>query len=127
MPPEAKLRDQAVTLKNEELDLSEQKSCSQVLANYTQNNRAMNSVGGFQMIKTELKGRHIHLSKCQVWKKALSGKGADCAVQYSQARSITMIGFTLRNIWLSKQNQGALEPEVYANEFWCMKWGSLIE
>lgn len=28
LPPESKLKDQAVTLKNEELDLSEQKSCS---------------------------------------------------------------------------------------------------
>lgn len=60
-------------------------------------------------------------------KKALSSKGADWAIQYSQAGAITMIGFALCNIWLSKQNQGALEAEVHANELWCIKWGSLIE
>lgn len=41
-------------------------------------------------------------------KKALSGKGDDWTVQYSQATAISMIGFTLRNIWLSKQNAGCI-------------------
>lgn len=82
----------------------------------TLNNQASNSVGVFCWVffvffsdyqnKTERK-QQSHI-KCQVWKKALSGEGDDWTVQYSQAAAITMIGFTLRNIWLSKQNAGCI-------------------
>lgn len=61
------------------------------------------------MIKTKLKGSR------QVWKKALSAKGDDWTIQYSQATAINLIGL-LRAIsdCLSK-TQGALQPQVYAN------------
>lgn len=101
LPSEAKLKDRAVTAQALKNRAWPQLQSSTYELHTKQSSLEWRGWFSDDQNKTEWK---LQSQMPDVGKKALSGKGDDWIVQYSQATAITMIGFTLLNIWLSKQN-----------------------
>ncbi len=123
---EVKLKDQPVTAQTLNNRARPQWAQQSSTCELHTKQSSLEQRGWFSDDQNKLNGSSNHISNVK------SGK------RHSQAR--VMIGLSsiprLQPLpWLAlpgaisdclSKTQGALEPQVYANEFWCMKWGSNI-